>query len=269
MQALTIEQLEAWKPPHQEWVIEHVLPTQGKMLLFGPPKSWKSMLAMHTAYSVGMGWPWFGYKTSKLRTLVAQFEISQAMYRKRVLKYKLHETEYPGENFKVVTEHYIKFDTGYGYKQLDDIIAKEAVQLVIIDPLYKVFSGHITDPKDAQKFIDNMDLLIAKHDCSMIVIHHKRKPQVIQDGVVDRGAEEAIGSSYFGNWIDAAVSTKLLADKEGYVEVGIRFDLIRHAEMELLPLKIKIPRATLHPTVMAYDLDPDEFEEKDISIRQG
>ena len=249
MESLTIQELIDWKPPSVEWIIDKVLPAQSKAEIFGPPKSWKSMLAIHTAFAVATGTPWLGYKTTQVPTDLIQFEISKTRFRSRIIKYSKGFGSRP-PNIHTTTEHYVKFDVTYGYGQLVKVVERNRPGLIIIDPLYRVFSGGISDPSDMSRFLDNMDLLIAKYNCSVIIIHHRRKPVVTSEGVVDRGAEESMGSSYLGNWVDAATSTKLVYQSDPYDEVKIRFDLVRHAEEILKPMKVRWWRKNIQPEVM-------------------
>ena len=42
------------------WAIENFLPVDGKVLLYGPGNTGKTVLALDWAMRLGMGWDWFG-----------------------------------------------------------------------------------------------------------------------------------------------------------------------------------------------------------------
>ena len=58
-----------------------------RMFIFGRYGTWKSMLAMYTAYCLSTGTPWFKLDTIKSKVALAQVEIPEAQYQKRLVKY--------------------------------------------------------------------------------------------------------------------------------------------------------------------------------------
>ena len=269
MDFYTTDELIAWKPPQIQWIIKPLLPVAGKMMVFGLPKSWKSMLSYHTGFTISKGLPWFGFKTSKQAVALAQFEIGQAMVRERIAKYQAHANGSPGHDFRIATSLRFKMNTQYGFRELDQDIARLVPRpmLVILDPMYRCFAGNIADPKEISGFLDNIDTLIAKYNTAFIIIHHNRKTQNSNEGPIDRGAEEALGSSYIGNWVDSALS--LRPKTLGSSEIVMRFELLRHAEEELHPMTIVFERATLQPRIIEQfrQAELEGFTNKDVSIR--
>jgi len=259
-----VEELIAWNPPSQKEIIsDGILLPETCMIIFGSAKSWKSNLALHTAYCIATGSSWFGFHTTKSAVFKYQVEIPKALERKRVMKY-LDGNRPKSMLFK--TAPYSKIDTGYGRGSLekDILLAKERCPgthlVLILDPVYLLISGHISDDYDIKRLLDNLNEVKAKHSLSLILIHHSHKTRVDSSGqIIDLGSEEIMGSSYFNNWADTMVKLKLLNPYRGANKVELTFGLVRHAENMLPILEIEWSRRSLHPTVTKRsDIAPDE-----------
>jgi len=240
MKAESLQQLIDWKPPTIQYIIQDILPIQSRMILYGKWKTWKSMTAMHTGFVVTSNKPWFGFKTFPHRTLIFQSEISKALFRKRVMKYAEGNDCYPKELY-FTSDPYIKFDRGFGFSQMEAVLSILRPKLLIIDPIYKILSGDISSSVDVQRLLDNFELWIKNYELSIILITHTRKPVVTSEGIVERGEEELMGSSYFANWADSIVGLR----KRGTDGFTLSFTSLRHAEEEINPIKVQIERETL------------------------
>jgi RecA-family ATPase len=261
-----IHQLKAWQPPQVKSVIgEGILLPETRMVIFGPAKTWKSMLAMHTGFTLAMGLPWFGYLSTEVAVLLIQIELPKAVYRQRAVKYADRNAMYP-EHLYFKTDYHLKVDTGFGLAALDRYIDKVKSLapgkhlVIIIDPLYKILTGHISDARDMQGLLDNIDNMRSKHSCSFIIIHHTRLSQITSTGIVDLGAEEMMGSSYLNNWCDTAIKTKLLNPHTGGNQIELSFELTRHAETILPRYHIDFSRETLRPKIIR-TIQPDYYTE--------
>lgn len=265
-----IEELIAWQPPLQREIISGgILLPETCMIIFGPAKSWKSILALHTANCIATGKDWFGFTTAKSAVFKYQVEIPKALERKRIVKY-MNGDRPKGMLFK--TAPYAKIDTGFGKGNLekDIMIAKERCPsphlVLILDPVYLLISGHISDDYDIKRLLDNLNEVKAKHSLSLILIHHSHKTRVDSSGqIIDLGSEEIMGSSYFNNWADTMVKLKLLNPYTGANKVELTFGLVRHAETMLPTLEIDWSRRSLHPTVTKRsDTAPEEVSTRNL-----
>lgn len=241
MRGMTLAELMAWQPPYSSYIIEKGILVPGtKMAIFGRYQTWKSMITIDAAFCIGTGKPWLGFKTAKTTSYVVQAEIPQAQFRERVAKYALGNKVDTG-NVYLATEPYIKLDKGFGVGELDKELSRTGARLLIIDPVFKMVSGRLTDEYDMRQFFDRMDLLAAKYNFSLILIHHDRK-HLIQDGqIFSMGAEDMFGS-YMQNWCDTIIRTET-TDTDG--EVKLTFEKVRHSSEEIRPILVTVDRDTL------------------------
>jgi len=234
----------AWKPPYiQQLIGNGILIPQGKIILFGPYKSWKSMTAIDLAFKLSTGQPWLGFKTTLSTVLVVQLEIPKAAYQQRIVKYALGNHLNPSNNLFLITIRNLKLDKGWGIALLDQWITETHAQVVIIDPIFKVVSGRLTDEWDVRQFTDRMDETIEKHRVSIILIHHEGKDWIVEGERYDRGADASFGSAVFGWWCDSSI--ELRTKSEGSNIVTMSFPLLRLAEDDIPPITVEINRSNL------------------------
>lgn len=271
-----IQQLLAWKNPDRsdDIIGDGVLPTQSKLMIFGDPKAWKSGLSLYTAYQIAQGKLWFGYKTTKTLVFRLQVELPMHVDQKRIRKFANSANLYP-PNILFKTESRLKLDTGIGVSSLDRDLKWIATEypnqnvLLILDPMYKLLRGHISDSRDVQALLDNLDELKDKHKFSLILVHHSRLPHYdIFGKTIEGGAEDAMGSSYFPDWVDTMLKVKLLDPPPGpAVTVRMTFVLYRHAEYPLPEFEVRWSRRTLAPTITKRAI-PEVLSEDDVTIRE-
>ncbi len=234
----------AWKPPHiRETISNGLLVPEGKMIIFGPKKSWKSMTAIDLAFCLSTGTPWLGFKTTLSTVLIIQLEIPKFSYQERVQKYSIGNKLAPMTNLFLVTIRNLKLDKGWGESLLDKWIVQYHPQVVIIDPAYKVISGRLTDEYDVRQFTDRIDHLAELHHCAFVVIHHEGKDMIIDGTRYDRGADAAFGSAAFGWWVDTSIEVRAIS--EGSNVIDMRFPLVRLGTDNVDPIRVEINRENL------------------------
>jgi len=243
MKADSLSELLAWEPPPIIPIIAGgLLLPQTKMFLYGRYKSWKSMIAIHTAFCIAGGKPWFGFRTTATTTLMLQVEIPKVQYRNRVHKYAQGNNITKLDNLHFLTESYIKLDKGFGCSSLEQEIVRLKPGVVIVDPLFEVVSGRLTDEFDMRQFTDRMNMLMNKHHFALIIIHHDRKPQIFEGQSVNLGSQDMFGTVYFLGWCDTAIK---IEPQQTDAEVRMVPDVVRHAEDELKPFMVAVDRKTL------------------------
>jgi RecA-family ATPase len=243
MGSRTVRELLAWKPPPVIPIVGGglILP-ESKVFIYGRYKSWKSMIAMHTAFCIATGKPWFGFKTTATTTLLLQTEITDVNYRTRVDKYVNGNSGVDIDNLHIWHEPYIKVDKGFGYTQLENEIMKVKPGVVILDPLFEIVSGRLTDEFDMRQFTDRMNILVAKYHFALVLIHHDRKDQIFEGQVVNTGSQSMYGTVYFLGWCDTAIR---IESREEYAKLRLVPDVIRNAESEVMPFTVKVDSDTL------------------------
>lgn len=232
--------------PDMDWLIDGLLIPGSKMGVFGPKKSWKSMfVSIDMALKLGMGRQWAGFETQMRRVLVIQEEIPLIAFKTRVDVYcRGHGIEPPPTVY--FNNDAVKLGRAmtFGYNEVKGLLKKYQPGILVIDPLYKVMNGDISNSTDMTAFIDVIDKLIedSKYTLAVVIIHHMGKTQFTDSGeAIDRGAQAALGSSIFNNWYDTGVEIVPLEDDT----IKVKFDDLRLSPIQIHPKTFKVDRSTL------------------------
>ena len=242
---VSLNELEAWRPPHYKWLISDGLLIPGsRMVVYGPKKSWKSMLiSIDLAFKLASGARWLDFNTRQSSVLVLQFEIPMSAFKERVMKYVEHQGLRP-ENLWFWHE---KIEIGRGgehsFNYLLEQIHKHKPDILIIDPLYKMIRGDISNNYDMKCFTDSIDKLLEQTpQLAIIIVHHKTKGQYDAFGEpIDRGSEASLGGITLNNWYDTGIGISL----RGEDKIHMSFDDMRLAPDFLKPIDINVDRETL------------------------
>lgn len=237
MEPQTLGEFLNWQPNYPEAIIgKGVLYAGTKAIVYGKYKSLKSMLVQHMGLCMADGKPWLGFETPPggVPVLYLQLEIPHALLQRRIRTMSRGKRKMQSE-IVFWTEHFMKLDTPLGLQQLEREIQKYLPAVIIIDPIYKVLSGNILDAHSIQVLLDNMDKLIAKYGCSIVLVSHTRKP--IKDMDAGWGSDDLLGSVFFSAWADSIIMVE-----RGDGKLRVKFDVIRHSEEEIEPVLVAIDR---------------------------
>lgn len=270
-----LHQLRQWKPAYRpDPLIEDNLLFPGAVImLFGSAGAWKTMSTIHLACCLARGEQWFGYKTLPATVFSHQAELPKYMAKERILKYVDSNKKDSSNLFFFTPEDNTFLDTSMGIsylaKQIDEVKRRAADPslplVVILDPLKHYMQGHISDEYDVSKFQRNIDPIRKKFNIAFIIAHHSRLTRVDSSGqVVDLGAEELMGSSYWNNWLDTIIRLQVTNPFSGNDTVHITFGKHRNAEHFHPGFTVRWNRTTLEPELLAKDIIPED----EVSIRE-
>ena len=192
-------------PPLADVLIDGILRQGHKMLISGPSKAGKSFFLMELATALANGLDWIGFPCRKSRVLYINFEIDEASCINRFLEIRraLYERRH------IVCEHMEDLLVwnlrGYAMK-LGDLVPKLVTRakgleldVILVDPIYKVISGDENNASDMSAFCNEFDRIATLLKCSVIYCHHHSKGSQGQKKAMDR----ASGSGVFARDPDA------------------------------------------------------------------
>jgi RecA-family ATPase len=173
-----------------------------KLILYGAPKTFKSLLTQQLCFCLGVGIPWVGFSTTPSKVLYIQAEISRFPFRMRLIAMGRNQ-QVPPQQIFFATEFGLKLDRSQGMADLTAALDKVQPEILVIDPLYKFMTS--SDEAAIQHTLDFLDLLIEKKNLTIIVVHHSRKPRASATGqIVDMGGAEIRGP-LLEQWADSLV----------------------------------------------------------------
>lgn len=217
------------KPPGA--LIGRVLPEGGKMVVTGAPKTWKSFLAVQLAIAVATGGEWLGEQCRQSKVLYVNLEIDDPQFMRRV-----YDTAHRLGASAAAVEGSLRVSRGIGSaltteQMVDAILSNPEAQgcgLVIVDPIYKVFSGSENAQDDMAEFCRQIDRLARGVGCAVVAIHHQSKGYQGCKDMADRGS----GSGVLARDVDALIDVSRI---EG--ESAMRASFLLRAYPEHKPVE--------------------------------
>lgn len=218
MKAETLTDLLAWTPPPHQWLIDHLLGQESRLILWGAESSWKSFLSLHLAFCLATGRDWLGHKVVVGKVLLLHIgEVPKPEFRQRIIKYMQGNQITVGSvanNLHFLIEYDLRLDTDGGLAAVHSILTQVQPQLLVIDPLFKVMSGHLGDEYETKKFLATIDILRQRHHCAIWIVHHDRKPQQTPDGLPETGTQRLLGSRLLSAWADVMIHVETVGDSD-------------------------------------------------------
>jgi len=292
-----------WKPPQIRHIIENgVLNPGNKLQIFGDEGSWKSMLAMHMAYSIATGRKWLGFKTSPCNVFLIQGEMGMLSVRNRNVKYcdgtkriylskpgnvpneesRATKLAYPPNVYNQAIE-FFHLDEQSGKaslrKKLDTVIMEspDLPIVIIVDPLYKVFNHDLNVAREVNYFCNNIDLLLHDYNkpkdgvsrqLAFVFVHHARKAGVDKEGNrTSQGSEDSFGAKQISWWSDCILKSSLEESDKTKTTVRINFTKHGRDAEGFLPelIRTRWNKDTLHPQILARYMP--KYPEDDLELR--
>ena len=154
-----------------EYDIELIAPARdAPILMFGPPASLKSWLALGICDAVVRGVPFAGLKTrQRPRALYLNLDAGATSFRNRVRMI----SDAPGLDFISLSA------SAYTNGTLRSVLEQYRGAYVVIDCLSAIFAPEARmDPTRAMRsFVDGLRAIYAEHNCGGLIIDHPHRPK--------------------------------------------------------------------------------------------
>jgi len=186
-----------------EEVIESVVRQGHKMMISGASKSGKSFLLIELAIALAEGTKWLGFQCRKSKVMYINLEIDRNSLIHRFMDI------YEALCIKPKNAHSISIWNLRGSsKPLDELIPEliqkatlRGVDVIILDPIYKVMTGDENSATDMANLTNLFDKICYETGCTFIYSHHHSKGA---QGF-KKAADRASGSGVFARDADAQV----------------------------------------------------------------
>ena len=161
--------------PAREWTIGGILPRSGVCMLFGPPETYKSFLAIDWSLSIGFGRGWQGRPVKKGGVAYIAGE-GFAGLGARSKAWKSYHKQLGKSGVKWYGGAVDLTDLSSVnelYEALDEDFAEDSLELIVIDTFSRNSGGAEENSNtDVKKFMHTADLLQKRYKCTVLIIHH-------------------------------------------------------------------------------------------------
>ncbi len=225
-------QWEAVYPP--SIVDRGILLSGTKAMLYGKYKSMKSLLVERLCLCMADGTPWAGISTNPegSSVLYLQLEYPHAVLQDRI-KIMTKGRWKTRKDIIFWSIRYLKLDKSEGQKQLEHYLDKYKPQVLVIDPIFKVVSGNLSDNFSMSPITDYLDKLIDDYGISIILVNHTVKPH--KDDKPSWGSDDMIGGGIWSWWSDSIIRVE-----RGETTLRLKFDVVRHSKEDIRPVELII-----------------------------
>ena len=181
-------------------VIDGVLRQGHKMMLSGPSKAGKTFSLMELALSVATGESWMGLNCKKGVVLYINLELDEKSCFNRFKKIGQARgiNDVSGVRIWNLRGYNVPFEDLAPY--IASMVKQDKLSMVIIDPIYKLFTGSENNQEIVADFCRKLDV-IAKAGASVVYCHHHSKGTQANKDSMDR----ASGSGVFARDADALI----------------------------------------------------------------
>lgn len=188
-------------PPLKPALIDGLLRVGHKMLVSGPSKAGKSFALISLCISFAEGIEWFGFKCRKSRVMYVNLELDgdSCINRFNDIYGALGIEPENAGNIDVWNLRGKAEPMGKLLPKLVRRCLKRKVEVVVIDPIYKISSGDENNAGDMATLANLFDALCDQAGVSVIYCHHHSKGFQGDKRSIDR----ASGSGVFGRDPDA------------------------------------------------------------------
>lgn len=188
-------------PPLSPEIIHGLLRKGHKFLLSGASKSGKSYALIELAIAFSQGTEWFGFKCEKAKVCYINLEIDRpsAIDRFGIITDALKIERRVINNIKLINLRGKAKPLNELVPELVKDLRDSQIDVIIIDPIYKVITGDENNATEMAQFCNQFDVLCDKLHATVIYAHHHSKGTQGGKSAQDR----ASGSGVFARDPDA------------------------------------------------------------------
>lgn len=206
----------------RKYLVAPIILPGSAVLVYALPKNLKSFFVLQLALDVSIGRAALGYfKVGRpVRVLVVQIEDPPAEVQRRLATMvraqggRKHEL---GQLVVIPRLPINLMDAGWR-ASLEQVIAEQKTELLILDVLRRFFRGNINSAEDTAAFLEVLDGIRARHNCAILLVHHSRKDMTSDVQTA------ALGSTNIAAWADTLIqfrSKRTTTDNTATVELEI------------------------------------------------
>lgn len=200
--------------PEVDWLVADLIPSIGLSFLAGQPKqARKTTLATALAVSTASGRDWLGKTVKQGSVLYLAAEESEGSVLRRIrwlmtgLDLSVIDERQVQDNLFIGCGPRWTLDSTAGQNALTRAARSVKPQLIVLDPLSRLFIGDENSRSDIEPIVDFLKKLFFRFECSILVIHHSSKQAAATSGLDPLRGSSALRAAH-----DALIASSPLED---------------------------------------------------------
>jgi hypothetical protein len=189
----------------KEFLVDAMIHRGDTVMVIGSPKSGKSLLIKQLICSLTSAHQFLGKYTVSEPTKVCyvQLEGEPIDTQDRLMRME-KSCPLVRENLSIYySEPLFLQDKKEAHEFIKMIEMGKNHDVIVIDGLYLIFSGSLSDDTIVRQLIGNMRIIKNHFNCTLILVHHTHKVKFDQDGgVITEGDSAIFGSQFLRAWPD-------------------------------------------------------------------
>jgi hypothetical protein len=188
-------------PPPHDPVFDSLFDRGDKLAIIAASKQRKSFFAMQLCICAAAGIPFLGWTPAKrFKVLIVQVEIKPTHYHRRI-KHMWDSLKGPdiGSRLQIINGRGLQ---ALSVANVAAVARNMQPDLVLFDPLYKLFDGDENAAQDMKPILAEFDRLATETGAAVCYVHHDRKGDTTQQSTQDRGS----GSGVIGRDYDTCIT---------------------------------------------------------------
>jgi hypothetical protein len=185
--------------PQDQWLIENLWLARAVGILGGPPRAYKSWIALDMAVSVASASPCLGVfpvpRSGPVLLYAAEDSDSSLRSRLHAIAHSRH-IDFAQLDVRVITADRLRLDRPEDQYRFDATVALHQPQLIILDPLVRIHAADENASTAVAALLGYFRSLQRRTGASILLIHHSGKNLSLRTGYSLRG------SSDFYAWTD-------------------------------------------------------------------
>lgn len=208
--------------PPAEWLIEGIWKAQAVGFIAGPPKAFKSFLALDLAFAVASGQDFLerfvpGERRAR-NVMLIQNESAKGALRERV---KAASERFRGvpPSLRFITNLPIVLEDQSWVLKIEAELARYRPELLILDPLASLTTGNENQAQDMGRVIRLLRGWRDRWGCAIATVHHTGKPSERVSS--KRSGDKMRGSSALHGAVESALYVERADDEQPRITVKI------------------------------------------------
>ena len=153
------------------YLVKDLLPIQGLVVVWGPPKCGKSFVIFDLSMHIALGWGYRGKHVQQAPVVYLALEGGKG-FTHRVEAFRRHHKVTNAPFYLITDRAALVYDHKQLITEIKGQLREPRPALVVIDTLNRSLTGSENSDKDMGDYIRAADVIREAFECTVVIIHH-------------------------------------------------------------------------------------------------